>query len=255
MVKSAGRVMQILKFIGSVRNGMKHSEIAKYLNIPKGSLSFLLADLLSEEFLITDEEGRYKIGPQILMLANSYLAGLDIITSGESVLKELVDATNESAGLAVPNGIDVIIVSKINAVQQLKIDFDIGQTFPLYSSAAGKVVLAHLKEEEINSYMSSVKLTPMTPNTIIEPDKLLDELKSIRENVIAYSFEEQVEGRIAVAVPIFKTNKEIMAAIVQALPTVRFNQDKEKIIKQALISASNKLSTAFGYTPIQDKVC
>lgn len=247
MVKSAGRVMQILKLIGSAGNGMKHSEIAKKLNIPKGSLTFLLADLISEEFLRIDDEGRYKIGSQILILANSYLADLDIINISEAVLKDIVEATNESVGLAIPKGNDVVVVAKLNAIHHLKIEFEIGQAFHMYSSAAGKSVLAHLDDEVINNYVSTVKLVPVTPKTIIDPDKLLKELKIIRENHISYSLEEHAEGRIAIAAPIFKNGGDVMATIVQAIPTVRFTKEKEEVVKQTLISASKKLSTAFGY--------
>ena len=249
MVKSAGRVMQILKLISSANNGMKHSEIAKKLNIPKGSLSFLLADLVSEEFLRYDDEGCYKIGSQILILANSYLADLDIINISEGVLKDIVESTNESVGLAVPKGNDVVIVAKINAIHHLKIEFEIGQLFHMYSSAAGKVILAHLENAVIDNYLSTVKLDPVTPETITDPDKLYNELKIIRKNHISYSNEEHAEGRIAIATPIFKNGGKVMASIVQAIPTIRFTNEKEKIIKQALTSASKKLSTAFGYTP------
>jgi len=249
MVKSAGRVMQILKLVASAGSGMKHSEIAKKLNIPKGSLTFLLADLVSEEFLRMDEEGRFKIGSQILILAHSYLAGLDIINLSEAILKEIVEATNESVGLALPKGNDVVIVAKLNAIQQLKIEFDIGQSFHMYSSAAGKAILAHSKDEDISNFLSTVTLSPVTPKTIIDPNKLLNELKNIRKNHISYSFEEHVEGRIAIAIPVFKNGGEVIAAIVQAIPTIRFNEEKEEIIKQTLISASNRLSSAFGYIP------
>ncbi|MBN2041569.1 MAG: IclR family transcriptional regulator [Spirochaetes bacterium] len=249
MVKSAGRVIQILKIVGSVSSGMKHCEIAKKLDIPKGSLSFLLADLVSGEFLRLDDEGRYKIGSQILILANSYLADLDIIKISEGVLKEIVEATNESVGLALPKGNEVVIVAKLNAIQQLKIEFEIGQLFRMYSSAAGKSILAHLDSEALSNYLSTVELVPVTSKTIVDPDKLITEIQEIRETHIAYSLEENIDGRIAIAAPVFNNTAEIIASIVQAVPTVRYNIEKKEKIKQALISASKKLSTAFGYIP------
>ena len=51
MVKSATRVIQILESVGSSKNGISHAELSAALNIPKGSLSLLLADLVAHDFL------------------------------------------------------------------------------------------------------------------------------------------------------------------------------------------------------------
>jgi DNA-binding IclR family transcriptional regulator len=249
MVKSASRVMEILKIISSSKNGLKHCEIADALGIPKGSLTFLLADLTTEEFLMLDNDGHYKIGPQILILANSYLANLDIINFCYPVLKKLVDKTDESSGLAIPKGRDVIIAANKNAQQQLRTEFEIGVYFPMYASALGKVFLAHFSEEKLNQYLSTVELIPVTKNTIIDPQKLLTEIQKIRKDKIAYSFEEQFEGRIAMAVPVFSSNGEVVASISSILPTVRFIPEKEQLLINGLLEASKELSNKLGYAP------
>ncbi|MBN2402347.1 MAG: IclR family transcriptional regulator [Spirochaetes bacterium] len=247
MVKSASRVMEILKIVSTSREGLKHSEISQALGIPKGSLTFLLADLTSEEFLVIENDGRYKIGPQILFLANRYLASLDIINFSEPILKELVAKTNESSALAVPKGKDVVVVAKQNAFQQLKLEFDIGVFFPLYATAMGKVILAYLTDEKLKHYLSTVKLVPITQNTIVDPQRLLKELKKIRENSIAYSLEEQFEGRIALAAPVFNNKGEVTASLTQQIPTVRFTPEKEQLLKSALLEASKNLSNKLGF--------
>jgi DNA-binding IclR family transcriptional regulator len=248
MVKSAVRVMQILKMVGSSRIGLKHHEIARTLNIPKGSLSLLLADLISEEFLYFDEtDGRYKIGFQVLALAGRYLDGMDIIEMSRPVFKELIASTNESGGLAMRMGTNVVIVWKQSAPQLIKLEFEIGEAFPLYSTAAGKVILAHCDDEEIDQYLSSVELVPVTSKTITDPKKLRQELKNIRTQALAYSFEEWQEGKIAMAAPVFKNDGQIVAAIAQPIPSMRFNNKKKEIIEQSLKKASKDLSRKLGF--------
>ncbi len=51
MVKSATRVIQILESVGASNNGISHADLSAALNIPKGSLSLLLADLVAHDFL------------------------------------------------------------------------------------------------------------------------------------------------------------------------------------------------------------
>ena len=86
MVKSADRVCNILRLVCPRKNGLRHAEIARTLDIPSSSLSGLLASLLEEQFLSLNAlTQRYSLGPQILSLAGSYLDGLDVVEHSKPV--------------------------------------------------------------------------------------------------------------------------------------------------------------------------
>ena len=51
MVKSAARVFQVLEFIVGNKEGRSHKELSGELDIPKSSLSALLSNLVSREYL------------------------------------------------------------------------------------------------------------------------------------------------------------------------------------------------------------
>ena len=80
MVKSADRVIQIQNAVSASNTGMKNAELSAALNIPKGSLSLLLSELVEHDFLaLRKEDRRYMLGPQIIALAGHYLHELDIV--------------------------------------------------------------------------------------------------------------------------------------------------------------------------------
>lgn len=248
MVKSATRALQILKAVGTAKEGLKHIEIANALNIPKGSLSFLLIDLITEGFLRTDATGkRYIIGPQILSIAGHYLSSLDIVKLSAPIIRDLVAKTNETAGLAVKIGWEVMIVCKENSPEPFKWDLEIGTRFPMYSTAAGKAILAHLDEKEIRDYFHTVPLITKTDRTISDKKTLMSQLEKIRNSALAYAFEEQYDGMIGLAAPVFNNERRVIASIVQPIPTMRFNSDKEKIIIMAIKRACKSLSHDMGY--------
>lgn len=248
MVKSATRALQILKAVGSTQEGMKHIEIAKALNIPKGSLSFLLTDLITEGFLRTDSTGKcYKIGSQILTLAGHYLSSLDVVQLSNSIIRNLAAKTNESAGLAVKMGWDVMIVCKENSQEPLKWDLEIGTRFPMYSTAAGKAILAHLSEEELHDFLKTVPLNAKTNRTITDKKTLLKQLEEIRNGALAYATEEQYDGMIGLAGPVFNNEGRVVASIVQPIPTLKFDSDKEKIFTKEIKLACETLSIDMGY--------
>lgn len=251
MVKSATRVIQILETVGASKNGISHAELSAVLKIPKGSLSLLLADLVAHDFLSLrkEEERRYVIGPQVLVIAGQYLTDLDIVQLGRPVVHELMNTTDESSALAVRKGDEMLIVYGENCSQPLKRTVEIGYRAPLYTTAGGKAILAHLADEEIQKYLSSVKLTPKTHSTITDPKQLLKELEAIRLEKIAYTREERYEGLIAMAAPVFDLFGSVVAALVVTVPTIRFNANSEKLIKKTLDGASEKLSRQLGFNP------
>src|SRR5437868_6212507 len=81
MAKSALRVLEIMEFVATCKNGSAtHTEISNALGIPKSSLTFLLRDLQRPGYLQLDQQtGRYSIGSQVMFLAHAYIKSLNII--------------------------------------------------------------------------------------------------------------------------------------------------------------------------------
>ena len=88
------------------------------------------------------------------------------------------------------------------------------------------------------------RLPKETQERIIE---ILKELEAIRSGAIAYSHEENDEGLIAMAVPVFDLSGNVTASIVVPVPTLRFNAEKERTIERALREAGATLSYRLGF--------
>lgn len=248
MVKSADRVMQILEAIGSSEEGKTHGELASSLNIPKSSLSLLLANLADREYLsLSGTDRRYMLGPQVLVLAGRYLSGLDIVRLGQPVLKKITSAIDESAEIAFKRGNEIMIIAKEDCSRPLARMIQMGERAPIYATAGGKAILAHLSDEEIAHYLSTADLTPITKATITDPEVLRSELNAIRSGALARSDEELHEGITAVASPVFDLYGRVVASIVLPVLTIRFTPEKEKKAKEILRHASIELSHQLGF--------
>jgi DNA-binding IclR family transcriptional regulator len=248
MVKSADRSLQILEFIADTREGLSHKELSKSLSIPGSSLSALLSTLVSREYLSFDAASRrYRIGPEILHLAGRYLASSDIVQLGSPILRTLVSSTRESALIAIRKQNNIQIVSKELCSESLQQVIDVGERAPLYATAAGKAILAYFSPEELKNYLASVKLKPLTPETITHKKVLMRQLKQISAGAIAYSLRENDEHIIAMAAPIFDLHRSVAASITVPVPVVRFSSEKEKIIEPALRNAAESLSHQLGF--------
>jgi DNA-binding IclR family transcriptional regulator len=247
MVRSADRALEILEILGTNKRGLKHGEIAHALNIPKSSLTKLLSSLLIKDYLTIDKvSGTYAIGPRVLSLANSYLAGLDIVRIAQPVVRDVMIKTGESASLMIRSGHEGLIVCKENSSHIVIARFSIGTRVPLYASAGGKAILAFISEEEADGYISSVKLDPLTPTTITNPEDFRDELKKIRKRGLARCNGEQHEDLIAIAAPVFGWDGRVAAAIGTPFPRIRSNAESEGIIEVVLSEASKEISRKLG---------
>ncbi len=248
MVKSATRVMQILELVGHTKDGLKHQDISGKLKIPKGSLSPILADLVSNDFLTIGEfDKRYRIGYKILVLAGRYVADFDIIKASQPFIRNVIAATNESCGFAIITGEKVTIVWREETNEPLKWDLKIGDQNPIYASAHGKAILAFYSKDEIDKYLSEVNLLQITKNTITDKAVLLEELERVRDNNIAFSREENYEGITSVAVPVFNNMKQVVGSLGTPVPSQRFSPEKEELISNALKEAAAQLSKELGY--------
>lgn len=248
MVKSAHRVVQILEAVSSSTAGLKHSEIVDILNIPKGSLSLLLSDLVSQDYLSQDKDGRrYMLGPQVLVIAKRYLASLDVAQLGRPILKKMVIDSGESVEIALGRGNDILMICREDCSRPLQSVIQIGDRAPLYATAAGKAILAFFPDSEIEKYLSSVQLKSFTKRTITHPKALRKDLEAIRDGAVAYSREEWNEGIIAMGMPVFDADGRVHASLVIPIPTIRFNQKKEKRAELALREGAANLSHKLGF--------
>jgi DNA-binding IclR family transcriptional regulator len=248
IVKSADRVCLILGLVAQGREGLKHGEIAKGLDIPTSSLSALLARLVAHGYLSLDGPSkRYTLGSQFLVLAARYLNNLDLIEISRPIVRELTASTGESAAVAMRSGMDIVIICKEDSPQLIKRTMQIGDRSPLYASASGKAILAHLPEDEISSYFSSVRLEPLTKRTIKNSKVLRRELTKIRSFGIAYNREELSEDIIAIAAPIFDLYGTVNAAVVVSFPISRTSRKKEKSVEKIICRASQIVSEKLGF--------
>jgi DNA-binding IclR family transcriptional regulator len=208
----------------------------------------LLSDLVCSEFLtLGEDDKRYRVGHKIIILAGRYLADLDIIKASQPFIRSVIAATNESCGLAMIMGGKAMILWREETLEPLKWDFKIGDQNPAYASAHGKAILAFYSRDEIDTYLSSVNMIPITPYTITDEGVLRRQLEEIRNGAIAYSREENYEGITSMAVPVFNNMRRVVASLGTPVPSQRFTGDKERVIGEALKEAASQLSRELGY--------
>jgi DNA-binding IclR family transcriptional regulator len=248
MPRAVVRAMQILEFLAPCEDGLTHAQLTKALNIPKSSMSAILGELVSLHCISFDQSTkRYVLGPKIVSLAHSYLEGLDLIKIGVPIVKGLAKITGETVAIYIQSATESQLIYKEDGPQSIALFLKVGARAPMYAIAAGKVLLAHLPEREIDLYLSSTELKPFTPYTITEPEKLRGELQKIREGEFAYNHEEFEEGVIAVATPVYDRFGTVVAALCVVAPSFRINKERREFIENVLREKAAEFSHHLGF--------
>ncbi|MFG1466427.1 IclR family transcriptional regulator [Xanthobacter sp. DSM 24535] len=236
--QSVGRIIVILESLSDSCIGATLSELAAITGAPKTSLVGLLAGLTAEGCLLRNEAGQYSIGPRVLSLAMRAMAGRELTSVVRPVLAALVEATGETAvlGAMAPDAELAIYLDKIESSNPIRYTVTAGERRELYCTAMGKALLAYLDPTRIKHYLKTSRLERFTENTITGRADLLAELARIRQDGIARTSEERVEGASGLAAPIFSSDGTVIAAVLIAGPSARMRSKakrNERLVKDA----------------------
>ncbi len=207
------RALSILELVAHRSGGLTNAEISRRLKIATSTTSYILSRLEREGYLKRDPEyGRYEIGLKVVALAHGALREMGLRRVAEPILHRLAAETRYSGLIAVLERGLVMIVDKVEQPNLARIDMDIGVRYPAHTTALGKVLLAHLPENEVEQ-MFERRPVAAASNKSSWKKEFMQELRLVRQQGYAISNGELFVGIWAVAAPIFDSNGIVRAAV------------------------------------------
>ena len=248
LVATIERALSVLNLIAtSEQDDMGVTEIARELTLSKAVIHRVLTTLVAGDYLQVDgTTRRYRLGPMALVLGSAYLDRLDLRSLALPQLQALSARIGETATFSLRNGPTRMYVDQVTPDREIKMTVPIGKSYPLHAGSSSKAFLAFLAESEREAYLRDRELTRLTDTTIIDPDRLRNELTAIRERGYALSLEERQAGAGSVAAPILDRSGRPIAAISVCGPVERFRTQMETI-PPLLLAACREVSRQFGY--------
>lgn len=245
-LNSVARAVDVLNLFGRDATTLGVTEIAMELGLAKAVVHRILQAFRSKGYVELDPvTHRYSLGPRAVLLGLSYLDRLDVRTVAHEALRELSDATNETATLSIRFGDDRVYVDQINPARDVQMVVQLGRPFPLHAGASSRAFLAFLPDEEQERYLSQ-SLKQVTDDTIVDPSALRAELRVIRADGFAKSVGESDPGTVAAAAPIFDRHGAVTAAMSVCGPRERFHDQLDAAGKR-LVELTKRTSSRLGY--------
>ncbi|MBX5465413.1 MAG: IclR family transcriptional regulator [Clostridia bacterium] len=249
-VQVLDRALTLLETLAREENGLGLVEAANRAQLHPSTTYRLLSTLVSHGFVTHDDEtGRYRIGLKAFEVGSSFRPPSELRKLAPGVLRALMSLTGETANLAILERGEATYIDQVESPSLLGMHARIGRRVPVHCTGAGKAILSHLSEEEVDAILAEHGLPAFTPNTITDRDRLMEELRRTRERGYALDNEEIELGVRCVAAPVLDQKGRPVAALSVTGPVTRFHDDRLPMLVNAIRAAAADLSSKLGYRP------
>lgn len=235
----------LLQVAESPPPGLTLAACSSILGYSKPTTQRILRTLVSRSFLAYDDElGVYTLGVANAQLGSEYLHRLDLRRVALGQMRELVEATGETAHLGVVTGLDVVYIELVDSPHPVRIFSRVGASVPAFATAIGKAILAFTDPSELDQHIPTT-FTARTAKTITSRATLDADLALARERGYAIDDEENRQGIRGYAAPIFDHAETVIAAVSIGGPAGRISGDDAEI-GSAVVATAGRISRLLG---------
>lgn len=236
------RALDIMELVAARGRSMSIAEIAGSLELTGPTVHRLCRTLVARGYMRQLADRRYALGIRLVPLGNAAneLLGID----AESVLADLVAEIGETANLAVLAGHQAEYVAQAPSRYSMRMFTEVGRRVDLHCTGVGKVLLAQLDTDLVESILRRAGMARRTPHTIRTPTALRAELDRIRDLGYALDEQEQEIGVRCVAVPVAHEAHSQMALSVSG-PSARMTHEVVERAIPLLRSGARRLADSF----------
>jgi IclR family transcriptional regulator, acetate operon repressor len=237
-VQSVDRALSLLEALALAGSPVGVGELAQRTGLPQGTTHRLLQGLHRRGYVRREASRKYSVGTAALRLGDA--AQRSLARSAQPFLAQLVEASGETANLAVLEGDDVVYLAQVSSPHTLRMFADVGRHVPPHSTAVGKVLLAAMPREGAVALLRRTGLPRRTDATITDLEDLGHVLDAVQAHGWAADDEEQEAGIRCVAVPVF-SGEQVVAAVSLSGPAERFGGARDP----ELVATMQRVSRAF----------
>ena len=216
-LRSLGRALDLLLALADAdAKGLGVTEIAKAIDVSKSTAFALLQALLARGFVADVRVGgsrHYRLGMQLVYLGDRAGADLGVVHVATPILHELTAATGLTSRLAVLDEGYAVAIARVDAPGVYRLSSSLGRRELPHCSALGKALLSTLAREDRRRIVETIGMPRRTERTIVDPDRLDEELALTARRGYAFDDEEDDSGVVCVGAAIVGRTGQAEAAI------------------------------------------
>ncbi len=246
-IQTVSRALTILRMFTEDKPKWGVQELSRAIDLPQSTVHRLLLTLESQSFLTrSNDDGCFYLGKEFISLAGVALNQLDLYRHSVSIISNLSNHLSLSITLAIPHNNQAMYITRADIPLMPAGVVTIGKHVPLFCTAVGRVLMAHMSMETIKDILTKEPITKFTRNTITDSSKLFEVLKEIRSEDYALEIGEFLENLQALAVPVKGKDGKVVASLAASGSLNMFDDKKVEDVLPQLRMASKNISFALG---------
>ncbi len=217
-VEALAKGLRLLSLFDEQRPSWRVTDLAATAGLPVPTVYRVVMTLTAEGYLDHLPNGTYRPGVKTLTLGTAALRSLDLVGIATPQLQRLGETTGETVNLAVLSGDRVLYLVRLRNSDLVTANIQVGSTLPAVTTSIGKLLLAHLDEDDLLSRITPESFAAQHgPNAKASLTELRAELATIREQGWSMQDEELAHGLRSIAGPIVGANGRVVAGANLAL--------------------------------------
>jgi DNA-binding IclR family transcriptional regulator len=243
------KAFALLKAFRGPDEWLTSCELSRRANLPEASGYRLIQTLEEIGAVVRGPRGRYRPGLLLLSLSHNVTLGELLRDASHALMTELARSLNLTTHLAVLEQRMVTYIAKVTAPGAFAVNTRVGAQLEPYCSGLGKVLLAALPDEEVESFILDGELIALTPYTITTAAALRAEIARVRERGYALDDREHHANMRCIAVPVLDGEGRAVSALSASDDAGRMTQERQVEIRDALFDAAAALRHKLYPTP------
>ncbi|MGH3425066.1 MAG: IclR family transcriptional regulator, partial [Nocardioidaceae bacterium] len=187
-----------------------------------------------------------RLGFGLVHLANAVTVGPDLTRQAQAGCEWLAELSEETVTLSVLEGDESVTVDQIISTSTVVTRSWLGRRTPLHCTSPGKVFLASLPTSRRSGIIAG-RHERHTERTIVDPERLREEVERVRVDGYATAFEELEDGLSSAAAPIRGVDGSVVAAIGVSGPSYRLDADRMREVVPLVCEAADRVSAGLGH--------
>ena len=184
-----------------------------------------------------------------LVLTQNMRVNVEIRDPAAPFLRELADATNESAYLTVKDGDLALYIYAVESPRRLLARTAVGDHAHLHCTSVGKAILACLDDDEVEAIVRRTGLPAYTQTTHAQLHSLLVDLRKIRERGYALDCGEHEDGTYCIGAPVLGSRGRVLGACSISGTDPDITGAREPVLAAAVVRTAQRISRHTGYVP------
>jgi IclR family pca regulon transcriptional regulator len=211
-VQSLERGLSVLRCFSAEHPQLTLSEVGRLTGLTRATSRRLL--LTFERLGYMRNDGRlFELTPLVLDLGYAYISSCKLPDLVQPDMEELSERCNESVSASVLDGDEIVYIARVPTKRIMTIALSFVSRLPAAITSMGRVLLADLPDDELVPRLSAMEITRRTDKTQVDPIRLADVIRRVRDQGWALVDQELEDGVRSIAAPLRDRSGRAIAAI------------------------------------------